>query len=396
MTATGTKGSRRLVVVIVALALMVVVVLVALSRGNARSTEPFDPQSPTPNGSLALARVLEQQGVQVIVARGVTSLRRQQVGPDTTVFVASTDYLDDLSADALLEHSREAERLVVATSEGYIVDALDVEASVRSYPAGDLPTAGTCPGTDARSGEQLSRVEAGFALEPTPAASTCFERNGVSAYLRLDRTPARAPLVLLSEPRLWTNQLVGEHDQGALALRTLGQSARVVWYVPTIGDAQGGFDVLVDRELPPWFTPALLLGTLVLLGVMVWRGRRLGRLVPEPLPVLIRAIETTQSRGAMYRRTRDTARSGHILRDASARRLGAWLGLPKSSTPDAVAERVAAVTGRDPGSVHATLTGPPPANEAELLALATALADLEHAAAPSSHTARPTPERPTP
>ena len=46
---------------------------------------------------------------------------------------------------------------------------------------------------------------------------------------------------------------------------------------------------------------------------MLWRGRRLGPLVVEPLPVVVKAVESTQGRGRLYRRVRDRAHAAGIL-----------------------------------------------------------------------------------
>ena len=122
--------------------------------------------------------------------------------------------------------------------------------------------------------------------------------------------------------------------------------------------------------------PSLWLAAAALAGLALVRGRRLGRLVREPLPVVVRAIETTRARGALYRRSRDTRRAGAILRSATLARLRRRLGLPSHAPADVVAERLAVLTGRSQTAVAAVLTGPLPADEAALGALARDLTAL--------------------
>ena len=55
----------------------------------------------------------------------------------------------------------------------------------------------------------------------------------------------------------------------------------------------------------------MLLGGAVLVLALV-RGRRLGALVPADLPVVVRAVETTQSRAALYRRSADRGRAARL------------------------------------------------------------------------------------
>jgi hypothetical protein len=99
--------------------------------------------------------------------------------------------------------------------------------------------------------------------------------------------------------------------------------------------------------------------------------------VSEPLPAVVKAIETTQSRGRLYRKARDTARAGQALRSRDCRRLGSYLGLPPAASPTAVASAVAAAAGRDPATIAALLAGPPVQTEEALLALAHDLSELE-------------------
>jgi len=166
-------------------------------------------------------------------------------------------------------------------------------------------------------------------------------------------------------------------------LRTLGHSSRVVWYVPSREDLPTGDSGIVS-VLPRWLGPVLALGGVAFLGLVLWRGRRFGRLVAEPLPVVVRAVETTESRGRLYRRARDAARAGATLQLASRTRLADYLGLPRPSpwissrgTDQALVSAVAAASGRRVDEVGTLLLGPPPDRDDHLLGLAAELAALE-------------------
>ena len=110
---------------------------------------------------------------------------------------------------------------------------------------------------------------------------------------------------------------------------------------------------------------------------MVWRGRRLGRLVPEPLPVVVRAVETTEGRARMYRRARAQDRAAAQLREATMARLRDRTGLPRSAAPADVVAVVATRTGIPGRDVADLLTGPPPRDDAGLVALAQNLDRLD-------------------
>ena len=96
-----------------------------------------------------------------------------------------------------------------------------------------------------------------------------------------------------------TNDRLDEEGNAALALGLLGAHARLVWYLPS------------PRRRAAPATQTLVLrpgarrragGRVVQLVVAVvllalWRARRLGPVVTEPLPVVVRAAETAEGRG---------------------------------------------------------------------------------------------------
>ena len=80
-------------------------------------------------------------------------------------------------------------------------------------------------------------------------------------------------------------------------------SSRLVWVVPrppaqaaADSERHGLFDLLPDRVL--WATFQLFIAVVLL---ALWRGRRIGPVVAEPLPVVVRATETVEGRARLLR-----------------------------------------------------------------------------------------------
>jgi hypothetical protein len=111
----------------------------------------------------------------------------------------------------------------------------------------------------------------------------------------------------------------------------------------------------------------------------LWRARRLGPVVREPLPVAVRSAETLLGRARLYRRARAADRAAATLRTAALRRLAGRLAVPPDAGPEAVAVRAAELAGQDPPQVREMLLGRPPADERALVRLADDLDALEHA-----------------
>jgi hypothetical protein len=109
----------------------------------------------------------------------------------------------------------------------------------------------------------------------------------------------------------------------------------------------------------------------------LWRMRRLGPLVTEPLPVVVRACETVEGHGRLYRSRRARDRAAAALREAALGRIVTRLGLPRDVPADAVGQELAYRTGRDPGEIRALLFGEVPGDDAALVRLADGLDALE-------------------
>jgi hypothetical protein len=152
----------------------------------------------------------------------------------------------------------------------------------------------------------------------------------------------------------------------------------VVWLLPgtdTAGPGAASIWDLFPSGTYRVFWWLIAIGALV----AVWRARRLGGVVTEPLPVVVRSAEVVEGHGRLYQRAGARDRAAAALRTAAAHRLGHRLGLPKGAGAEQVGLAVATLTARPPAEVVGLLAGPAPADDATLLRLAHELDTLEAA-----------------
>lgn len=371
MTTTATaperpRGLRRhRSSLLVLLGFVVAVVVVAVVQGGARSSDPLDPDNPAPQGAQAVARVLADQDVDVTVARGSEELEQARVDADTTVVVTRPDLLGRSTIDRLLRHARPASRLVVVGAGPGAAEELGAPVPSR-MPLGE--------GRDAACDDP---VVAGLSLQVDQAlaypGTGCFDGAVGPVLLEGDRN-----LVLFGADQALTNEQVTRADNAAVVLRLLGQDERLVWYVPELTDLTADDGVGLDSLVPRWIGPGLFLLVLVVGALMLWRGRRLGPLAVEPLPVVVSATETTRSQGRLYRRSADRGHAASVLRAAARHRLTQRLALGSTASTADLVRAVAKHTGRPEPDVHALVaSGSVPGTDRDLIALATTLAALE-------------------
>ena len=130
--------------------------------------------------------------------------------------------------------------------------------------------------------------------------------------------------------------------------------------------------------LPGWWELAVVQAAIGLVAVGIWRGRRLGPILSERLPVSVRAAETVEGHGRLYYRLRARDRAAMSLRAGARRRLSRVLGHGEDAA--ALSASVAARTGQQPGAVHQILFGPVPDTDDHLVDLARDLHRLEQEA----------------
>jgi hypothetical protein len=355
---------HRTTLLIVLVALVAVVLTAWFGRGRQTYAADLDPANPDGSGAQALARVLGQQGVDVSVVRSADALDRTAVDGSTTIVVTSAGNLGRSTTDRLLTHQGGANLVVVAPGP-----ALVRQLGLASYPVTEGlsdPVPAGCPAYD------------GLSLRATAGAEYtsegCFQgRHGVLL------AEPRAGLTLVGAPDVLTNDQVLDADNAAVGLRLLGQRQRLVWYVPDLADLAGADSVSASSLLPDWLGPGIWLLALTTVGVVVWRGRRLGALAREPLPVEVKAIETTRSLGRLYRRAGDRAHAAEALRGAARSRLAERLRLPRRGDPARLADTVAARSGRSATEVSALLDphAPAPVSDRDLTVLAQQLSELD-------------------
>ena len=302
--------------------------------------------------------------------RSADALEETSLGEDTTVLVTSPENLGRTTAARLLGTASQSSGVVVVGAGPGVVEALGVETTA-SYATLDGPQQGDC--TDTGLGDV-----SGLEIEVDAAGSYattagCFPSDSGWALASGGRG-----LVLLGADGIVENDQILRADNAAVALRLFGQQARVVWYVPSLDDLVADDGVSLRSLLPTWLVPGLWLAALTMLSVIWWRGRRLGPLATEPLPVTVRSLETTEARGRLYRSASARGHAADVLRRSTRNELAGHLRLPATDT-EVLVRDVAARLDRPTDEID-TLIGEratAPGTDDELIRLATALAELD-------------------
>lgn len=359
--------AMRFPVVLVVVGLVLVTVLAAI--GASPNGGPLDPRNAAPDGAHALAALLADRGVTVTV---VNTLPQLNATPGTTILVANPA---ELSTRALTAISQTAATVLLVDPLQNALTALGVDAS----PDAETPATTIGPGCALAAAVTAGSARIDGDLYTVRGTTTaCYHQGGDAALIESTRANGATTIVLSSASTLTNAHLAAEGD-AALALGLL--NTPVVRWVPgglLAGAApksrQGLLNLLPSRLL--WATLQLLIALVVL---ALWRARRLGRPVVEPLPVVVRAAETVEGRARLLHAAHARDAAARSLRTAAVRRLAHALRLGPDEDPAAVAALVAERTHQPANEIRSLLYGDEPPDDASFVRLAQELPRLETA-----------------
>jgi hypothetical protein len=331
---------------------------------SSRPGTPLDPTSADDGGSRALVHVLARFGVSV---SATTSLDTALAGGGRRAVVVTDP---DAYSDAQLRRLTSVDRLVLIRPGTRAAAAADgLQPDPTREPA-DVPG---CHDAGALAAGRVDLPgDALPYLAGKAGATSCY--GGV-----LLTGPRRA---VLGSADVLRNDTLTADGVAALDVNAITDSRRVravVWLRPG-ADAAGSGPASVWDLFPGGAYRAFWWLAAVLVLLAVWRARRLGGVVSEPLPVVVRAAELVEGHGRLYARAGARDRAAATLRTATVRRLGIRLGLPRTASADEVGAAVAPLVGRSPREVSQVLAGPVPSDDQELMRLARHLDELEEAA----------------
>jgi hypothetical protein len=358
----------RFPVVVVLIAAGLVTLLAVL--GTEPNSSPLDPRNTAPDGAHALSVLLSNRGDSVTVATSVAQLSSSS---DTTIVVSAPSLVSDRALHAIT--GTNATVLLVDPADNALA-ALGVPATADAITAG---AATTDPGCTLPAAVTAGSVRiSGDLYAARGPVSRCYIQNGDAALLESTR-PDRAPTFVIGSPSTLSNAHLASQGDAALALSIIDND-NVQWVPgglnagPVPASRRGLYHLLPARLL--WASLQLFIAVFVL---ALWRARRLGRPVVEPLPVVVRAAETVEGRARLMHAAKARGAAARSLRTAAIRRLSHSLRLGADEDPASVIGLVAERTNRSAAEVQSVLYGGEPPDDAALVRLAQELPRLETA-----------------
>ncbi|MGN9836880.1 DUF4350 domain-containing protein [Nonomuraea sp. H19] len=362
-TARSTWRASRMIVLLGAIVVLIAVIGVLLS-GERGPSRPLDPADTSLAGSKALAELLRARGVTVDRVDSVEAAADKAATGNRLLLITDMTYFDEYSLARI-----QGDRLIVGDQIGLSVLAPGLHSRPGIVRTRSREPECRLPAATLAGSAYIGQT----AFYPPPGATGCYPAPD-GGYTLVSYPNAGGVTTVVGDGAFMTNQRLAEDGNAALALNLIGTGRPVTWLVqpdqPPVGDLPGERGKSMYELMPDNIRWTVYMAIIAVAILAFWRGRRLGPVVTEKLPVIVRAAETVEGRGRLYRARRARQRAADSLRAGAIDRLTPRLGLGSGAGPHEVVAALAARTGQDPHQVGAALYGPPPTDDTGLVALA--------------------------
>ena len=335
----------------------------------------LDPGSTAGSGSHALADVLTGRGHQVTSVTSTGSAVAAASAGTTLVITSPAN----LSGPELAALAKVSASVLLVEPDGAALAAFGggMRIALSGVPVANTPATCTLQAAVLAGTADMGGTTLTVPGRPAGRIQQCYPVGGHPSLVQLTLRGRRVTLLGTGAPL--TNGALASQGDAALAIDLL-QSHRIVWLVPPASAvaAAGPAGPKSFYSLVPLsaYLVAIQLAVALLLAV-VWRARRLGPLVAEPLPVIVRAAETVEGHARLYQSRRARARAADALRRGVISRLSPLAGLPVTASQDVVVAALATRSARTPASVRELLYGAGPKSDRALVELARDLDTFE-------------------
>jgi len=328
--------------------ILVLFLIVALARPRQDPylRRPLDPRGTGPDGLAALVAVLRGSDA------GVRLGGLPEAGDDVVLQVADT--FSGTPSTRVSDWVRAGGTLVVTDPNGRLAAPANRSSTVRSRGRG------TCR-LDALASVAELGVAIPRALAITPGTTVCFA--GTDGAGLVVRRLGRGLVVTLSSYEPFLNRALGTGDDAALAVALLaprvGTQVRVLDPTRFVSDAKVG-DGTVLGAVGDRTRQAMLELVVAFLAWGFFRGRRLGKVVPEELPVTVPSSDLVLAIGEMLGRGDDLGAIAERLRRRARRELGLAIGLGAAPDPATLIATLQAHVTLDAAGLRRALVDPVP------------------------------------
>jgi Domain of unknown function (DUF4350) len=353
-----------------AIGLVAAAVLIALVSGRPPSSpKSLDPNSTQPDGTKALVLLLRALGDHVTT--GATTPTSTPAGNGYALLLH--DHLNNTDRNSLIDWVDRGNTLVLTDPASPLAQVTaDTSPNDQLFFGPAQPQLASACVAEAQPLDAVADIqpEGGQLFRPTSEQLGCFPFG--NGYYMVARTQGSGTVVVAGGPGMWINANLGRADNSVLAAALLAPSpGSSVTFIGSsrIGGGSTGLFGLIAPRLKELFWELVI----AFLLIVLWRARRLGRPISEPLPVELPGSELVVAAGSLLHEGGHRARAVELLRRDLRTVISRQLGFERGINDETLAQLTADRTGISEAFLLDALAGPLPSSDGDLVRVCQAI-----------------------
>lgn len=297
------------------LLLIVILLSVWMFKSESKLSQvPFSPDNPKENGTMALSEVLRNKGTNLQIIDSI----------EDTYYASEKDAIvvinpQNIPKDRLqeLEENGYNDIFFMNTYNAQFQDIEEINSSKLTEIKAQCKTESFNTETKISGSflslkideEKISDSDIEYKI------NKCFpiELDGETSYAYIEKISDTYKTSYIADPSIFTNKEITKSSNAAVALNLFNKYKNIYWYMPTKAEFEDPSNAAPPLT-PSWAGQIFLLICIATIFLLLAKGKRLGFVIKENLPVVVKFEETNTGKANLYRKNNDQDYTANILR----------------------------------------------------------------------------------
>ncbi|QPK94628.1 hypothetical protein HCQ94_02710 [Actinomyces sp. zg-332] len=342
------KTSKDKNVYILIALLLIIAFIVSMIFNNTKSSTPYAIDNPGKNGTMALSEVLREKSTYIKTINRVSNIKNISSKEDSAIVVLNPHMIPDKKLKTI-ENNKVKDIIFINTANANLSNIQT------TFSSSTKPITSDCTLDFLNYKTKISHSL--FSLLPKNSSDSvsntnlavCFPIKGKegTSYALIQKKNANNTLTYISDGSIFTNGQITKEGNAALALNILNKYKTVYWYLPYLEDFSSPEEKQtgVNALLPPGTYQLVILLAIATLFYLSGKSIRLGKVVEEDLPVIVKHEDIIFSKANLYRKSNDQEYTANILRRYYKKKLSKLLIINERSSLEEFTNALAKKTG---------------------------------------------------
>lgn len=331
------KNKKELSIYVISFLIIIIISIISTLNQTNETKIPFDIQNPTPNGTMALYKVLENNGTNFHKIEEYEKINDIETNDQIGIVIINPTYISKKHIDELEKSKR---NIIFINTQNFNSNQIKIDKN-SSFET----IKNNCQIKGLNKTTQISHSlyslktpqNINIPFEKNQKITKCFpiKNDNKTTYSLIEYQNQNNKITYISDGSIFTNKNITKNSNASLGLNYLGQYKKIYWHIAKHELVKHPPEEIKKQLLtPPAMNNIILISIIASVLFIIHKSTRLGKVVTEKLPVVSKFEENTIGKANLYRKNNDKEYTANILRTYYFQRVLKLLGLPKQTTKE--------------------------------------------------------------